>query len=279
MRRLRSFFAVADGEYHHVNAVPVLVLFALLLGGCARKETVIVTAHRGASSVAPENTISAMAAAIEAGAEYAELDVRLTRDGEVVLMHDQTLDRTTDGTGELWDYSLEELRALDAGSWFGEEFAGEPIPTLQAVMRYVKGRLKLNIEIKVSREEPTITSAVVDLIRSEQCGDDCLITSFDREIVDEVKEIAPEVRAGLIFGSGYPDDVFDGAWEILSCHYEVVDSAFVDRAHEHGKSVHVWTVDNRDLMLRLIRLGVDGIISNRPALLTEVISEIPATKP
>ena len=233
----------------------------------------IVTAHRGASYVAPENTLSAMSAAIEAGAEFAELDVGLTRDGHVVLMHDRTVDRTTDGTGDLGDFSLEELEALEAGSWFSEEFAGEPIPTLREVMQLARGKLKLNIEIKTSRAEPTIAAQVVEIIRSEGFVDDCMVTSFSRETIEEVKRIAPELRTGFIFGEDYPEDVFEGGWEVLSSNHEVVDSAFVARAKQSGKSVHVWTVDDRDLMLRLIGLGVDGIISNRPALLLEVLAE------
>ncbi len=250
-----------------------IVLLAFLICGCSPRESVIVTAHRGASHVAPENTLSAMAAAVEAGAEFAELDVRLTHDGQVVLMHDRTVDRTTSGTGDLWDFSLSELRALEAGSWFGEEFDGEPIPTLREVIRFARGQLKLNIEIKISREEPAIAAAVVDIIRSEECGDNCMVTSFSQETVEEVKRIAPEIRTGFIFGRDYPDDVFTGGWDVLSCDHEVVDSLFVAAAKQSGKSVHVWTVDERELMLRLIGLGVDGIISNRPALLREVIAE------
>ncbi len=250
-----------------------LVLISLIVGGCSRADHLVVTAHRGASYVAPENTLAAMSAAVEAGAEFAELDVGLTRDGQVVLMHDRTVDRTTDGTGDLGDFYLEELRSLEVGSWFGEEFDGEPIPTLREVIRFAKGQLKLNIEIKTSREEPTIAAAVVEIIRSEGFGEECMVTSFSRETIEEVKRIAPELRTGFIFGKDYPDDVFEGGWEVLSSNYEVVDSMFVARAKQNGKSVHVWTVDERDLMLRLIRLGVDGIISNRPALLLEVIAE------
>jgi glycerophosphoryl diester phosphodiesterase len=253
-------------------AFGAVVSLALLIGACSSTESVIVTAHRGASHVAPENTLSAMAAAVEAGAEFAELDVRLTRDSQVVLMHDRTVDRTTNGTGELWDFSLSELRELEAGSWFSEEYAGEPIPTLREVIRFARGRLKLNIEIKISREEPAIAAAVVDIIRSEECGEDCMVTSFSRETVEEVKRIAPEIRTGFVFGSDYPDDVFDGSWDVLSCNHEVVDSLFVARVKQSGKSVHVWTVDDRELMLKLIELGVDGIISNRPALLREVVA-------
>lgn len=255
------------------TAFGTIVLLVLLVGACSSRKSVIVTAHRGASHVAPENTLSAMAAAVEAGAEYAELDVRLTRDGQVVLMHDRTVDRTTNGTGDLWDFSLSELQALEAGSWFGEEFEGEPIPTLREVIQFAKGRLKLNIEIKTSREEPAIAAAVVNIIRAEECGENCMVTSFSRETVEEVKRIAPEIRTGFIFGSDYPDDVFTGGWDILSCNHEVVDWQFVAAAKQNGKSVHVWTVDERELMLRLIELGVDGIISNRPALLRQVIAE------
>jgi len=255
------------------TAFGTVVSLAFVLGGCSREEPLIVTAHRGASHVAPENTLSAMAAAVEAGAEFAELDVGLTRDGEVVLMHDRTVDRTTNGTGDLGAFSLNELRVLEAGSWFSEEFDGEPIPTLREVIRFARGRLKLNIEIKTSREEPTIAAAVVDIIRSEGFGEECMVTSFSRETVEEVKRIAPELRTGFIFGEDYPEDVFEGGWDVLSSNHEVVDSVFVARAKESGKSVHVWTVDERELMLKLIALGVDGIISNRPDLLLEVMAE------
>ena len=254
-------------------ALGIVLLTSISLGGCSGEKPLVVTAHRGASYVAPENTLSAMSAAVEAGAEFAELDVGLTRDGQVVLMHDRTIDRTTSGTGELGDFSLDELRSLEVGSWFGEEFSGEPIPTLREVMRFAKGQLKLNIEIKTSREEPTIAAAVVDIIRSEGFVRDCMVTSFSRETVEEVKRIAPEIRTGFIFGEDYPEDVFEGGWEVLSANYQVVDSIFVARAKEGGRSVHVWTVDDRESMLKLIGLGVDGIISNRPALLVEVMAE------
>jgi glycerophosphoryl diester phosphodiesterase len=252
----------------------VFGLLALtVLGGCSNPESLIVTAHRGASYVAPENTMAAMVAAVEAGSDYAELDVGLTGDGEVVLMHDRTIDRTTDGTGDLGDLTLEELKGLEAGSWFGEEFAGEPIPTLREVIRFAKGKMKLNVEIKNSADEPAIAGAVVEIIRSEGFVDECMVTSFSRMTIEEVKRIAPEIRTGFIFGEEYPDDVFEGDWEVLSSNHEVVDSAFVALAKESGKSLYVWTVDDRELMARLMELGVDGIITNRPALLFEVMAE------
>ena len=198
------------------GSLAMAVAFSWVLGGCSDGDHFVVTAHRGASYVAPENTMAAMVAAVEAGAEFAELDVSLSRDGEVVLMHDRTLDRTTNGTGEVGEYSLEELRGLEAGGWFSQVFTGEPIPTLREVIRFAKGQLKLNIEIKNSQEEPTIAAAVVDIIRSEDFVKECMVTSFSRETVEEVKRIAPEITTGFNFGEDYPAHVFQGGWEVLS---------------------------------------------------------------
>jgi len=254
------------------NLVMLLLLSAIVMTGCGRKgaEQFIITAHRGASYAAPENTIAAIEKAVEFGADYVEVDVRITKDGQIVLIHDRSLNRTTNGTGELWDFTLEELRGLDAGSWFGEEFRGEPIPTLSEVIGLAMGRVKLNIEIKVSREEPAIAGKVVDIVRAEKFEKDCMVTSFTREIVEEIKRIAPDIRTGLIFGRDYPTDVLEGGWEVLSCNQDVVDEEFVARAKNSGKRVHVWTVDDEDVMRTLIGLGVDGIITNRPDLLREV---------
>lgn len=255
-------------------AFPLLLSIAFL-AGCSRKgpDRVIITAHRGASHLAPENTLVAFERAYESGADFAELDVHQTRDGEIILMHDSTLDRTTDGTGEVWDYTLDELKKLDAGSWFGKPFSGERVPTLREVMRLVKGKLKLNIEIKISREEPGIAGNVVDIIRSEGFERECIVTSFDTETVREIKRIAPDIRAGLIFGRDYPEDVFEGNWEILSCNQSVINQGFISRARESGKEIHVWTVNDEDRMQSLIALGVDSIITNRPGLLSEVLNK------
>ncbi len=119
-------------------------------------------------------------------------------------MHDGSVSRTTDGTGNIWELTLDELEELDAGSWFSEKFTGEPVPTLRDVIRLAGGRIKLNIEIKVSREEPEAASAVVGIIRTENFTRSCMVTSFDREMVEEVRRIAPEIITGFIFGSDYP---------------------------------------------------------------------------
>ena len=186
-------------------------------------------------------------------------------------MHDESLKRTTNGTGKIWTFTLKELKQLDAGSWFGEEFKGEPIPTLLEVIQRVKGKMKLNIEVKVSRDEPEIARKVVDVIRSEAFEKECIVTSFDRKIVENVKHIAPDIKTGFIFNKEYPKDVFEGNWEALCCNYRIVNKEFVLKAKNSHKLIYVWTVNRKEEMRRLIDLKVDGIITNVPDLLKEVV--------
>lgn len=260
-----------------MGVIFILILFlAFLFTGCGEKrsEQVIIIAHRGASYVAPENTLAALKKAIELGAEYAEVDVYQTRDGEIVLMHDEKLERTTNVKGKIWDFTLDELKQLDAGSWFGNEFKAEPIPTLREAVQLVKGKMKLNIEIKIKREEPDLAQKVLDLIRAEEFEKDCVVTSFDRKTVEKIKQIAPEIETGFIFDKEYPPDVFEGSWDALSSNYRLVKPEFVQKAREHKKKIYAWTVNSRREMKRLIDLKIDGIITNRPGLLKKVIKDL-----
>ena len=254
----------------------ILVLIVMLCMVCSKKdsENFIVMAHRGASAAAPENTLIAYKKAIEMGADYAELDVRQTKDGAIVLMHDKTVHRTTGEKGFVWDLTLKELKQLEAGSWFGEKFSGEPIPTLEEVIRLAKGRMKLNIEVKISENEPGIAQRVVDIVRSEDFSRDCIITSFDMETVKTFKKIAPDLETGLIFDKEYHLDVFEGTWDVLSTNHELVDAEFVRLAKDNGKKIYAWTVNEREEMFRLIGLGVDGIITDNPDALLSVLAEV-----
>jgi glycerophosphoryl diester phosphodiesterase len=243
----------------------LLFLSVLFFGSCRKVENrTLVVAHRGASSLAPENTLASVQKALELGADHCEIDVQLTKDGEVVLLHDSKLKRTAGKPGALIDYTLDELGEFEVGSWFGQDYRGEPIPTLRQVIRAVKGKMLLNIEIKVSREETDIVRKVVDIIHSEGISKKCLVTSFGRLIVEKVKEIDPRITTGFIFSQKYPPDVFEGNWDALSCNYKVVDADFVAKAREFKKKIYVWTVDDEEEMKRLIELQVDGIITNRP---------------
>ncbi len=245
--------------------IGLLFLSALLFGSCRKVgDRTLVIAYRGASSLAPENTLASVRKAMELGADYCEIDVQLTKDREVVLLHDFRLKRTAGNAGTLSEYTLDELREFEVGSWFSPDFDGEPVPTLTEVIRAVKGKMLLNIEIKVSQEETDIAGKVVDIIHSERIRKKCIVTSFDRLIVEKVKELDPRIKTGFIFSQKYPPDVFEGSWEALSCNYKVVDADFVAKAREFKKKIYVWTVDDEEEMKRLMELKVDGIITNRP---------------
>jgi glycerophosphoryl diester phosphodiesterase len=253
----------------------ILIIFILTVGMmCQQNESkgLTVIAHRGASRAAPENTLSAMKRAIEFGADYAECDVSQTKDGEIVLFHDEEMERTTGKEGMIWDYTLSELKELEVGSWFKEEFKGEPIPTLREVVQLVKGRIKLNIEVKGSAKDPESAQKVVDIIRSEGIEKQCMVTSFEKSVILKVKEIAPDLITGFIFDEEYPADIFEGNWEYVCCKRTIVDKAFVKEAHQKGKKIFIWTVNHPAEMKKFVSLGVDGIITDVPDVLREILS-------
>jgi glycerophosphoryl diester phosphodiesterase len=230
-------------------------------------------AHRGASGHAPENTLAAIRLAIEMGAEMCELDVQQTADDQLVVVHDDALDRTTNGKGNVWEMTLAELQQYDAGSWFDARFAGEKLPALEEVIALVRGKISLNIEAKIHGHERHVALLIVEILRRERFDDECVVTSFDHKIVDEIKTLAPELQVGYIFGwREFSTRVFSGKVELLSAHYSLVDATFLQRAHAAGKRVHVWTVNDQWLMRRLIEMGVDGIITNYPDRLREVMT-------
>jgi len=228
-------------------------------------------AHRGASGHAPENTLAAFRLAMEMGAEMCELDVQQTADDRLVVMHDDRLERTTNGNGNLWEMTLPDLQRYDAGVRYDQRFAGETLPTLEQVVALVRGKMKLNLEVKIHGHERNMAALTVETIRREKLVDECVVTSFDWKAVNEIKKLAPELKVGYIFGwKEFSPAVFDAPVELLSTHYSLVDARFLERARTAGKKVHVWTVNYKWLMRRLRQRGVDGIITNYPDRLKEV---------
>ena len=230
-------------------------------------------AHRGASGHAPENTLAAFRLAFAMGAEMCELDIQQTADDRLVVMHDDTLERTTNGNGNLWEMTLAELQRYDAGLWYDQKFSGETLTTLEQVIAFARDKMKLNIEVKIhGHERKNLPALVVETIRREKFVGDCVVTSFDWKTVDEIKKLAPELKVGYIFGwKEFAPEVFAGAVELLSTHYSLVDADFIERAHAAAKKVHVWTVNYKWMMRRLRKRGVDGIITNYPERLREVV--------
>jgi glycerophosphoryl diester phosphodiesterase len=236
-------------------------------------------AHRGASHQAPANTLAAFLLAAELGADGIELDVHLSTDGEAVVVHDFSLDATTDGHGPVRHKTLAELKELDAGSWFNPAFAGQRIPTLQEVIDAVGHRLLLNIELKSkSMSGEGLAVEVVRLVEDNNLVDRVVISSFNPLAVWRAKRLNPRIPVGLLYS---PDEplLLRGSWfrhlvrpDALHPDYTLVDQDYVRWAKGRGYRVHVWTVDEPEDMRQLVQDGVDLIITNRPDLLAHLLA-------
>jgi glycerophosphoryl diester phosphodiesterase len=233
-------------------------------------------AHRGASAVAPENTLAAFEKAAEVGADGIELDVRLCADGVPVVIHDATVDGTTDGSGRVAEMTLTQLRQLDAGAWFDPAFAGEPLPTLAETLATVGGRLLLNIELKGEGVlDRGLARAVVDLVKQHELTERVLLSSFNPLILRRVQRIAPQIPTGLLYTSARlprPASLASPRpYTALHPHVSVVSADHLKWIRRHTYRIHVWTVDDISEMRRLIGWGVDGIITNAPGLLHDLL--------
>ena len=257
--------------------VGVLALFALVLyaGLNLSSRLVIhgdafVTAHRGASREAPENTLAALRMAQQAGADYAEIDVQHTKDRVIVLLHDADLMRMGGDPRRLESLTLEELATVDVGSKFDAMFAGERPPTLAQAIELVRGKMKLNIELKYNVPDPGLAPAVIEMLREKDFLDQAVITSLDYAALMQVKSIEPRLKTGHIVTASV-GDVMRTEADFLSLNSAKTSIARIRRAHAADKEVHVWTVNDPEAMLRMIESGVDNIITDRPALLVDVM--------
>lgn len=230
-----------------------------------------ITAHRGSSKDAPENTLEAIEKAIAEYADYAEIDVQETKDGVVILLHDDNVKRTTNGTGYIWDYSYYDLMQLDAGSWFSEEYAGVLIPTLDEVLEASKGRIFLNIEIKINSHNDDIVEKVVRLIEEYNFEQQCVISSANYAALAEVKELNQNIRTGYIMALAYGNFYDNEYADFYSIKSGFINENLVKLAHGFGKEVHAWTVNNKTEMERMKNLMVNNIITDYPLLAKEVI--------
>jgi glycerophosphoryl diester phosphodiesterase len=225
----------------------------------------MVIAHRGASSYAPENTRAAFDLAIEMGAGHIELDVHLTRDEQVVVIHDDTVDRTSNGAGPVTGHTLAALRELDAGSWFGPEFAGEGIPTLAEVLERYKGRVHVHTELK--GHSPSLAPRTADLIRHHGMEGQVTVTSFQKERLEEMRAWAPELPAGwLVPEAGEATlEQAEALGLVQICpSARTVTPELVHRLHAHGFAVRAWGVTTEHLMKQVVEAGADGMTVNFP---------------
>lgn len=229
-----------------------------------------ITAHRGGAWKAPENTISALQYTIDSGADYAEIDVQETKDGELILLHDDSLKRTAGVKKNVWDMTLKQVEKLDAGASFHKKFRGEKIPEFTEVLKFCKGRLDLNIEIKYNGKNKGIVNKVVRAIKENRFEDHCVVTSMNYQFLKQIKKTAPEIRTGYIMTMTYGGVQGMEAADFFSVKHTYVDEKFVTQAHALGKEVYVWTVNYKGDAKRMLDMGVDNIITDDPIMVRKV---------
>ncbi len=233
---------------------------------------VAVTAHRGSSKDAPENTLSAVHRAIEDGADFAEIDVQETADGVIVLLHDSDLMRIAGVNKKIWELTYAEIKTLDAGSWFSSEFQSERVPTLTEILKLARGEIKLNIELKFNGHEKQLVEKVVKIIEDNNFKSQCVISSLNFEGLKKVRALDPELKIGYIVAK-LIGNMFRVDTDFLSLNSGMVTADVVAGARKRKREVHVWTINTTDNMSYFINLGVDNIITDYPAKLVALINE------
>ena len=253
-----------------------------------------IIAHKGASGIAPENTLTAFQKALDLGVDMIELDVRHTKDEEIVVFHDSTLERTTDGRGLVEDITLAEIRELDAGSWFHPDFEGEKVPTLKEVLDLIDGQCKVLIEIK-HMDHPhyhDFAEKLIDIVEEERNGFEwCILQSYEDRYIEEAHKYDDRIQTKklLIGEDSAPLIAFyvetrmhlgrskkETRLNALNPHYETLSPRRVFRMHARGFDVYTYPVNERDDMIKMLNMGVDGIITDFPGRLMKLKKDIEA---
>jgi len=242
----------------------------------------LIMGHRGYQAQYPENTMVSFLAAVEAGAQFVELDVTLSRDQEVVVMHDDTIDRTTDGSGRVADYDLHALRQLDAGSWFDPRFTGERIPSLKEVLEQVAPKAHINIEIKAHQSTDSgligqVEQEVVDLVLTKNVRKRVLVSSFDSEVLRKIKQLDPAMDVALISKKSPLNETRALCLELgvfsYHPHLASIDRDLVETLHKTGVHVFPWNIEDAEDIRHAFSLGVDGLIAKDPLLVRQCYGE------
>ena len=275
-----------------VSCAAAVFLIATVAGAADRPTTIDdfydpqartrVIAHRGFSGAAPENTIAAVRAAIEIGADMVEIDVTMTADEHVVVIHDETVDRTTDGSGKVSDLTRAELQILDAGMWFDRRFAGERVPSLDSVLSEVDGRILLNVEIKSEAVDRGIVAKVAAAIRRRKMVDQVVVSSFSPTALRQMNSEAPEIRTAVLYnpkfhqGQDAVDIVTSLGASVFNIKRQRLTREMRRRCLQHDIPIGIYTVNKERRMRRLVKKGIDAIFTDHPDQLLEILGLAPA---
>ena len=264
------------------------LLFIILTLSCVKKGAddlkPMVIAHRGGSKLAPENTLSAFKNALKLGVDMVDIDVHLSKDGELIVMHDFSIEKTTDGVGEIKNLTLEELKKADAGSWFDSRFTNERIPTLGETLALINSDKILFIEVKGGNSVyPGIEEKVVDEIKKYKALKWVIVKSFDLNSILRIKKLYPELSTFYLSGNNFEKDYisiqnnsseakeikrnFDG----IAMHFSKLDAEKVETIKNYGLKVFTYTVNEKNDLQKVISLKVDGIVTDAPDILIELL--------
>ena len=238
-----------------------------------------IFAHKGASGYAPENTLIAIKKAIEMKVDGIEIDIQLTRDGRIVLMHDWKVDRTTTGRGYVYELDFDYIRTLDAGQWFTKDFIGEVVPTLEEVLDILPQDMMLNIEIKdTARHHSKIEEKLLEVLKKyPDKFENIIVSSFHHDKIKKLQVLEPKLKLALLTDSEFIEIekyLSNNGLSSYSYHPEInlISKEDVEKLHDKGVKIFVWTVNKEEDLNYLVKLGVDGVITNYPDIMKELLS-------
>ena len=228
--------------------------------------TTKVVAHRAGAAFAPENTVAALEQAIKDDADMAEIDIQQLKDGTLIVMHDTGFKRTTGMDLSVWEADYEQVKGLDAGSYFSDEFKGEPVPTLEDMLAAAKGRIQLMIELKPTGHEQDMVEGVLARIEKQDMREQCVVASMSLELLKRVKELEPDVKtvyiSVLLLSERYDLEYLDA----YSVETTSLTRELVAQAHSQGKQVYAWTANSENTMQKILRCQADGLVTDNPQL-------------
>lgn len=280
-----------------IKLLGILGISVLLMNCDSKKETgknmehnkndnhPIIIAHRGGAKLAPENTLVSFKNAIAIGVDMIEIDVHFSKDSEIIVIHDESLDRTTNGTGEVKDLTLDEIKKYDAGSWFSEDYKNEKVPTLTEVLQTINAQCKLLIEIKDGDERyPGLEKKIVETIKEHNAEEWVVVQSFNKNSILRIKEFYPDLITYYLLGKGGFNDFYtevsdqiskgksiEKKFDGIAPNHKVLDKNKVDLLHKTGFGIFTYTVNDKEDMQKVIELGVDGIITDSPDILKKIL--------
>ena len=245
---------------------------AWLISDIQTEDELTIVAHRGAAGKAPENTLAAVRQAIEDQADWIEIDVQETADGEVVVIHDSDFMKLAGNKSKVREATLVQMGDIDIGSWFDPSFSAERVPTLRKVLDTARGKAKVVIELKYYGHDEKLEQRVVDVVEAAGMVDDTAIMSLEYDAVSKIRSLRPYWKIGLLSATAI-GDLSNLDADFLAVATGMVSAGFVRRAHDAGKQVFAWTVNDPVSMSRMMSLGVDGIITDEPEMARKVLAD------